>query len=240
MRTSTFWIGSLILVAIISLASNLVRWGTLTIQPNATISVTGSAEKQESNQVAQFYAGMSAVNDDKQTAIDEVNQQMEAAIERVKEFGIPAEDIKTQNLSVYQDQESVTIDGRQRTQPGQWRANNSIQIKLRNVDQTSDLMAVLTESGLTDISGPNFTLDDSKESEAELINLAVDNAQDKAAQVAAAQGKTLGEVLSISEGGVASSPMYASRMFEGYGGGAPVEPGTSTVRASVNVIFELK
>lgn len=240
MRASTFWIGGLILVAVISLASQFVSWGALTIKPNATISMTGTAEKQESNQVAQFYAGMSAVNDDKQVAIDEVNQQMEAAIERVKEFGIPPEDIKTQNLSVYQDQESVYVDGRQRTQPGQWRANNSIQIKLRNVDQTSDLMTVLTESGLTDISGPNFALDDSKESEAELINLAVNNAREKAAQVAAAQGKTVGQVLSIAEGGVASSPYYAARMFEGYGGGAPVEPGSSTVRASVNVVFELK
>ncbi len=240
MRASTFWIGGLILVAVISLASQFVSWGALTIKPNATISMTGTAEKQESNQVAQFYAGMSAVNDDKQVAIDEVNQQMEAAIERVKEFGIPPEDIKTQNLSVYQDQESVYVDGRQRTQPGQWRANNSIQIKLRNVDQTSDLMTVLTESGLTDISGPNFALDDSKESEAELINLAVNNAREKAEQVATAQGKTVGQVLSIAEGGMASSPYYAARMFEGYGGGAPVEPGSSTVRASVNVVFELK
>lgn len=240
MRANTFWIGGILLVVVISLASRFVNWGTLMLQPSSTISVSGTAQKQESNQVAQFYAGMSAVNDDKEAAIEEVNSQMEEVISKVKEFGIPEEDIKTQNLSVYQSQDSVTVDGRQRTQPGQWRANNSIQIKLKEVDRTSELMSVLTESGLTDISGPNFMLDENNESEAELISLAVDDAKAKAEQVAASQGKKVGQILSITESGAVSTPLYSSRIAEGYGGAAPVEPGSTTISASVSVTFELR
>lgn len=208
-----------------------------------TITVVGTAHKDEVNQVAQFYAGVTAVNADKQAAIAEVNKKMDEVMAKVKEFGIVPADIKTQSVTVYQDQEQVTEGGRQTYQPGKWRANNSIQIKLRDASKTSDLVSLLAASGLTDISGPNFMLDDdaSENNQAELLKQAVEKARAKADVLAQANGKKVKRILSITEGGSQSNPVMFEKAMSGMGGGgAPVEPGTSSIQATATVVFEVR
>lgn len=216
------------------------RWGSVTLRAPETITVSGMAQQEELNELAQFYAGVTATNTDKQAAIDEVNSKMQEVIDSLKEFGIPAEDIKTQNLSVYQDQEQITEGGRQRYIPGAWRVNNSVQIKLRDASRTSDLLALLGESGLTDISGPNFMIDPQDQAvQTELMKKAVENATEKATAIAQANGKRISKIVNITEGGASSyNPMLMDRAMGG--GGAPTEPGTSTVQSSVTVTFEMR
>lgn len=217
------------------------RWGSLTLRAPETITVSGMAQQEELNEVAQFYAGVTATNNDKQAAIDEVNSKMQEVIDKLKEFGIPDADIKTQNLSVYQDQEQVTEGGRQRFIPGTWRVNNSVQIKLKDAARTSDLLALLGSSGLTDISGPNFMIDSEDQAvRTELMKKAVENATEKATAIAEANGKKIAKVVNITEGGASSyNPMMFDRAMSG-GGGAPTEPGTSTVQSTVTVTYEMR
>jgi len=233
-------IGAAIFVAIIGLMTAMTS-RSLTIKSPQTITVSATAKKEESNQIAQFYAGVTAANTDKQAAINEVNQKMEEVITKVKEFGIDPADIKTQNMSVYQDQEQITIDGRQTFQPGQWRVNNSVQIKLRDVTKASDLISLLGGSGLTDISGPNFTVDEDLQSnQGELLQQAVEKAREKATVVAEANGKKITKIVNITEGSSANyGPMF-DRAQSGGGGGVPIEVGTSTVQATVTVVFEIR
>ena len=236
------WMMMVVIAAVFSLVVfPYVDWGTLSVRPTQTITVSGMAQQDEINQTAQFYAGVTATNSDKQAAITEVNTKMDEVIAKIKEFGVPEADIKTQSISVYQDQEQITEGGRQRFLPGQWRANNSVQIKLRDATKTSDLLSLLGASGLTDISGPNFMLDeaDSQGIQAQLLEKAVANAQTKADAVARANGRRVTKVLSITEG---YAPSYGFPMMDRAmsGGAAPIEPGTSTVQATATVTFEMR
>ncbi len=217
----------------------LTRWGSLIVRPPQTLTVSGSAEREEKNQIAQFYAGVTATNSEKQKAIDEVNTQMQMVIEKLKAFGIADADIQTQSLSVYQDQEQITEGGRQRYTAGGWRANNSIQIKLRDGARVSELMALLGESGLTDISGPSFMLDASDDARADLLQKAVEKAREKAEFIAKANKKKVYSIISITEGYAAGPQFDMAMKSSGMGGGA-VEPGTSLVSATATVVFELK
>src|SRR3989344_355246 len=133
-----------------------VHWGKVELTPSATVTVTGIAESQERSQIANFSAGVTAVNDNKDTALSEVDQKVTAIIAAVKNFGIAPEDIKTQNLNVYQSEEQFYEDGVSKMRPGQWRVNNTIEIKVREVDRAQELAAVLTQSGANNIYGPNF------------------------------------------------------------------------------------
>lgn len=216
-----------------------ITWGKLQLLPADTVTVAGEAKSQQRSQVARFTAGVNAVNDDKQVAINEVNRKVEAIIAAVKEFGIKAEDIKTQSLSVYQRQESYYEEGRQKARPGQWDVGNSIEITLRDVDRASALASVLTRSGATNIYGPNFSLEDTTEAQNALIDEAMKNARKKAELMAQAAGRKIRRVVSVAEGGVSAQPPVILRM-EGGGGGAPVEPGTGTVYKTVTVVFELE
>lgn len=216
-----------------------VNWGELKLAPAETITVVGTAKTQERSQVASFTAGVNAINDDKETAINEVNQKVAAIIEAVKAFGINEADIQTQNLSIYQQEETFYEEGRQKQRQGQWRVSNSINITLRDVDQASDLAALLTRSGATNVYGPNFRLDDTQEAESGLLDQAIANAREKAEIIAQASDGELGKVISVSEG-YQSSRVYPVMLEGAGGGGAPIEPGSETISKTVTVVFELK
>lgn len=217
-----------------------MTWGTLVVRSPQTITVSGMAESQEQNQIASFYAGASALNAEKQPAIDEVNAKVTEVITKLEEFGIPKEDIQTQNLSVYQEQEQYTDGGVQRFRAGMWRATNSLNITVRDISRSSDLLTVLADSGLTDISGPNFRMDNTTQAETALLTSAVANAREKAELIAGEQNKRVYKVLNIVEGASSGGvyPLFDRAM--GAGGAAPIEPGSTTVSTTVTVTFEMR
>ncbi|RJR16236.1 DUF541 domain-containing protein [Candidatus Microgenomates bacterium] len=230
-----------VVAAVLFLPLNTVNWGTLHMAPAAVITVIGEADSQVTNQVATYTAGVSTINDNKDVAIAEVGQKVITLVEAVKASGIPASDIQTQNVSVYQQEEQYYEDGRQKSRPGQWRVSNNIDITLRNVEQAEQLTALLVQNGATNIYGPNFRLDDTKTVETELLELAIKNAQEKALKIAQSSDKTLGALISVTEGGAGQQAIpFVARDGMGGGGGGAVEPGTGSVSKTVTVTFEFK
>jgi uncharacterized protein YggE len=216
-----------------------LNWGRLELAPSSTISVTGYSESKEKNQIATFTAGVSRTSDNKDEAVAYVNQKVGEIITAVKEFGVASEDLKTQNINIYQKEETYYEDGRQKSRPGQWSVGNSVEITLRDVEKASALTSLLSSTGATNVYGPNFTLDNTKKAETDLLKEAIDDARAKAEIVASAAGRKLGEIISVNEGGVATSPMALKLEGLGGGGGGASQPGTGTVSKTVSVTFEL-
>lgn len=216
-----------------------VQWGSVAVLPGSTVTVTGTAKTEQTSQIATFTAGVRAINDNKDTAISEVNKQIQQLTEAVKTFGIPQTDIKTQNINVYQNDETYYEEGRQKTRAGQWRVDNTIEVKLREVKRASELAQVFTTSGATNVYGPNFSLDDTTDAARLLLSGAVDDARKKAGILATSSGKKLGPILTVTEGNQPLKPMLS---FEGGagGGGGGMEPGTGMITQSVTVTFELR
>lgn len=219
-----------------------IEWGKIRWQEPETITVIGEAKSVQKNQIASFNAGVDSVQSDKDKAIKEVNTKVAELIKAVKSFGIDEKDIKTQNLSIYQQEESYYEDGAERTRKGQWRVNNTVEIKLREVDKASELTTLLTSSGATQVYGPNFSFEDTSEAEKDLFEGAMKDAKEKAEMLAKVSGRKIGSVVNIVEGGnYSNSPLYAVKSLDGMGGGgAPIEVGSGTVSQSLTVVFELK
>jgi len=211
-----------------------VNWGKISVLPASTITVSGEAKKDELPQIARFSASVTATNADKQTAINEVNSAMEKIIKSVKDFGIDTKDIQTQQVSVYQTKEDRL------SVKDVWQASNSISLKLRNIDQASALTDLLQQSNATNIYGPNYSLDDTTQAQADLLSKAIDNAREKAEKIAVASKRKLGKIITVSEGSaIMPGPVFrAMSVTETVP--APLEPGTETVYKSVTVTFELK
>lgn len=235
-------IAAIALALVFILPWRMVSWGKIEFVPSETITVSGEANRDVKTQVATFTAGVSSVNDDKDAAVREVNQTVDQLIQAVKTFGIAQSDIKTQNLNIYQMEEQYYEEGRQKTRKGQWRVGNDIEITLRNVDQASDLANLLSQSGATNVWGPNFSLDDTAEAEAGLLTEAIDNARKKAEIIATGSSRRLGKILTVSEGMSQQNGPFLGAMMDGRGGGggAAIEPGSGRVTQSVTVTFELK
>lgn len=233
-----FLLGLVMLGGLFFLPWQKIKWGEITLAPSQTITVVGEAKLQRKNQIAIFNASVNVVNYNKETAVTEVNKKIEEIIKAVKDFGIKNEDIKTQNVNVYQREETYYEEGRQKTRPGQWSVSNSLEIKLRDVDRASSLATLLTKSGANNVWGPNFTIEEPIDQEKSLLEEAVKNAKEKAENIAKSQGKKLGQILSITEGHQ-TIPIFPGLKETG-GGGIPVEPGSSTISKTVTVVFELK
>lgn len=217
-----------------------INWGKISLSPAETVTVIGTAKQEQKSQIAIFSAGVNVVKDNKQEAIDEVNQKINALTSAVKDFGIKEADIKTQNLNVYQREETYYEEGRQKSRPGQWNVSNTIEIKLRDVDKASELADLLTRSGATNVYGPNFSVDQPEEADNTLLEAAVKNAREKAEVIARSSNKKLGKILSITEGAQAGQVFPALKMEGAGGGGAGLEPGSETLQKSVTVTFELE
>lgn len=232
----------LLLVALLSPLQKM-NWGKLELLPASTITVSGEAHLQETSQIATFTAGVTAYNDDKDTAVNEVNENIDSIIKSVKEFGIDGDDIQTQNASVNQRVDAVFEDNTRSVKTGQWQANNTIQITLRDVEKASALTDLLNQSEATTVYGPRFSLDETQDAEVLLLEQAIENAREKAEKIAKSSKRKLGKVITVSEG--SQSPAGIYRSLPEAGGGdtsisAPIEPGTETVYKNVTVTFELR
>jgi len=237
------------LIAITRFTNLKPHWGSLEMGSTSTITVSGLAKKKQSNQIASFTAGMDSIETSKEEALNKVNEAMNQLIAKVKDFGIKEEDIQTQTASVYQETDYVDSNmmypQRGDAQKGDWRANNSVSIKLREVDKAEDLLAILNESGANYVYGPDFSIEDADLASDELLTEAVTNAREKAEKVAAANNQKVGKIISLTEGG--TSPVYSAYklMAPMAGGGsesaidANLEPGSSTTSKTVTVTFEL-
>jgi len=206
----------LVLLFISPLAKALNLQNPLGLNQPESVTVLGSADTQTQNQIASFTAGVSNVNDDKNVAIETVNDQVATLIDSVKAFGIPEGNIQTQNLNIYQQEELEP--GSSRVRPGQWRVSNEINIRLEEIDRASELANLLAESGATNVYGPNF----------------------KAEAIAASTGRSLGKVLNVVEAGSSNGVIPLARMDGFGGGGTPIAPGSTQVNKTLTVTFELK
>lgn len=215
-----------------------IDWGKLENGQAKVIRVVGSADSKSANEVANFSATVSSINDKKDVAVAEVNGKIDEIIKSLKEFGIKDEDLKTTNLSIYQQEEPYYQDGVQKFKPGQWRVNNTVEVSLKEVSRADALSDLLSKSSATSVWGPNFGLAESGEAESMLVELALKNAMEKAQKLASAAGVELGKVVSVAEIEANTIP-YASEMGGG-GGGAKLEPGTTKVTKSLDVVFEIK
>jgi hypothetical protein len=218
-----------------------INWGKLVMGYNPTITVSGEAKGQQKNQVAQFSAGVNAVNDNKEVAINEVNTKIKEIIKIVKEIGIDEKDIKTQNLSIYQNQEMYYENDKQKTRFGQWNITNTIEIKLRNLEKVEALTEALSKSPANNIWGPNLSVEDTKELEMTLLIDAIKDAKEKASKVVQASSKKLGKIITINEDGISgSNTFYQGQNIDTRSFGGSIETGSATITKTVTVTFELE
>lgn len=219
-----------------------MSWGSIVMEPVRTLTVTGTAQSKEKNQIARFSAGVNATNDNRDVAIKEVNTKINAITQAVKDFGIDSSDIITQSMSINQMQQTTYDNGIQKQVPGQWNVGNTIEVTLRDVNRANALADILSKSGATNVWGPNFQLDTSTKAADKLTEDAVADARTKAEVMAKASGATLGKVISINEGYQSTGVYYPmmGKMDGIGGGGAALESGTTTVSKSMTVVWSLE
>src|SRR6202000_291632 len=132
-----------------------------------------------------------------------------------------------------------------------YRATEGIQVTLHEPAKAGELISKGLGAGATGVSGPSFSVGNEEEAFGKGLAAAFAKAKERANILAGQAGAKLGQALTIEEGEGAEiiAPRFAEEESAESEGGAkrapvaatpaPTKPGTSTVRATVHVIFEL-
>jgi len=124
-------------------------------------------------------------------------------------------------------------------------ANQTLTIKLKDINTYEGVMTGLLSSGINRIEGLQFTASTMDVLRSEARVKAITNAKQKAEAYANALGQSIGHAVQITESGSVNPqpPMYKARAMtiesSSNGGGETIAPGELTYTARVSVSFRL-
>ncbi len=222
---------------------------SITPQQNTGIWVTGQGETMAVPDIAELRLGVEARADTVSEAQTQASEAMHKVMVALKDNSVAEKDIQTQRFSIYpvtkwikeRDEEEVTG----------YRVTNVVLAKIREVDYESRPLdyrvgliidAVAKAGGdfirIQDIS---FSVDNPTQYYEEARSKAMEDAKNKANQLADLAGVKLGKASYISEGTV-YQPLSLDEFARGGMApdqASPISPGELKVTVSVQVIYEI-
>ena len=253
MKTQTTILKSIRIVPVFLVLALLVAGcasgnGTGLTEERQTLSVTGYGQADGTPDLANVQLGVSIVDPDIGKAINEANATIESITNAVVAQGVSSNDVMTSHYSVWSEEVYDPQTGMP-TGETKYRVDINLSITVRDVHRMGELIAVALDAGATNISGINFTIDDTVALEAEARNNAIADVRDRAEKLAQGLGMTLGELISVGEGSAgAPGPVYSYGLKGdggigggGVGAGVPstISPGQTTIGVQVTAIYEL-
>jgi uncharacterized protein YggE len=209
--------------------------------PLGTISVSGFGEATGKPDIVLVQLGVSVVADQVDKAMEDSNQVMQDLTQALQDAGIAEEDIQTTNFNVWPEDKYDPMTG-QSTGERVFHVDNTLQVKVRNIDQAPDIIEIAVEKGANNIYGLTYDIDDKSPLEAEARSKALADAKVRAEQLAAEIGVTLSDPPVLVSEGTSSGTVYpvAYERAVGMGGGPPISTGQLTVSLQVNVTYDIK
>ena len=182
--------------------------------------------------------------------------KVKTALTAIRKLGVEDKDIKTQNYSSYPKYEyqQATYSCMSLNCPPPtsgksviigYEVSQNITITVRNLDNVSAIVEALGSAGVSDMQGPNFSIDKEDDLKAEARKEAIEQAREKAEILAKDLGVSLVRVVSFSEGG--NYPMYARMESMSIGGAkdsaAPspeIPQGQEKITSNVTITYEIR
>ena len=254
----------LIILSILAIATTVfVSKGNQQYEEN-TISVSGQAEVNSAPDVANFSFTVKENSKTNKEAQDIISEKVASILAGLEKSGVEEKDIKTQSYSispkyeyvkVKRDVEEVALDGtifypgnnNKRVQTG-FDVSQNVSLKLRDFDKVGEVLELLATTGVENLNGPNFQIDDPEQLKEEARELAIKDAKAKAKRLAGDLDVKLGKVVSFNEngGGYYPQPSYARGLeyaaFDSVSAkAAPELPvGENTINANVTITYKIK
>lgn len=212
-------------------------------EPN-TIAVSGMAEQEVAPDMAYIDVGINVRADDAETARTQ-EAQIASQIRRAL-LGLAITDNDLQNTSYYLYQEYKVARNGVRT-ADKYVLDSSIKVTVKDLDKLSQVIDNVVEAGATNISNITYALSTQNIIQRQLLATAVENARDKAAVVANAGSRTLGNMLSADinsfDGGTivayGANKLRSTTNLAEDGVATKLSPGKIKLNARVQVVFSL-
>lgn len=198
-----------------------------------TIAVQGTATQKVPNDTASLRFSVTKERRSRAAALRIVSRrlgQVIGAIQRIP--GVGPGDVTTG---------AVSIRKAVRNERTLYRASEGVTAVLHQPERAGEMISAAVRAGATGANGPTFFPGDPEAAYDNTLIAAFDQAKAKAAALAARAGAILGAPITIEEGAEVVPEQPAARGPRAVSAPAPpAKPGTSTVTATVRVVFALE
>ena len=215
------------------------RYAGQSSQYKNTISVAGEGKVVAKPDIGQV--SLSVISDASTVAAAQKDNtdKMNRVIQAMKDLGIKEEDLKTTSYNIspryqYSPNGRSDIIG--------YEVAQNMDVKIRDLTKVSDILGKAATAGVNQVGSLTFTFDNPETLQSQARQKAIDNAKQKAKDLAGSLGVALGKVVSFNESSAGQPiPMYASdALGKGGGGAAPViQTGQNEIDINVNISYEI-
>lgn len=206
------------------------------------INITGQASRSVAPNYAILTLGITSQNTNINTAKSNNDRIMSDLISRLANLGVAKKDIYTSSISInptsdYQDGKRINTG---------YNVSNHVTIKINNLDNIGKVVDAAVSAGANDINNLSFQNDVSQQLSDSLTTKAIQNGRHKAEVIAAALGRTLGPVKTVSisttetstmDSGYYRNPVMLKAALET---ATPVEKGSLIVSQDANITYYLQ
>lgn len=215
--------------------------GQVVLAEGTLLSISADGKSEARPDMATINLGVTTEGQTAAAAMAENARRMTALNAALRRAGIAERDIQTSNVSVYPQQQYV--EGQQPRITG-YQANNSVTVKVRNINNTGRVIDAAVVAGGNTVNGVSFSHAD-PDAQLDIARRdAIAEARRRAELYASALGLRVNRIVSVSEGGGYSPPMPVAverfAMADQAAPPPPISPGEIETRVSVNVTFELR
>jgi uncharacterized protein len=221
-------------IPLLALLAVLLVPATATAQER-TVSVEATVEREVPNDAAEVRFTVSKERRGRAAALRVVAVRLRAVIAAAQSTpGVGPGDVSTGSISV------------RRVERGKrpvYRASESVTVITHRPDAAGELVAAGVAAGATNTRGPIFFVGDREAAYNAALVEALERAKAKAELLAGAAGAVLGPAITITESGnviPVQRDAKATKPAASPEPAPPVEPGSSTVKATVAATFALQ
>lgn len=176
-------------------------------------------------------------------AIALITKNMTSVTEAVKQQGVEEKDVMTEQFRLNPVYDYMS--GRQ--VPRGFEAVQSLSVKVRDLDNTSDVLTAATDAGANQVGNISFGIDNPDDLRAQAREKAIEKAKAKAEVLAENLGMSLGRMTGFSEGGDYSPRPYMMEKANialgsdlAVDAGIPLPAGEQNIVITVNLSYELR
>ncbi len=205
-------------------------------------TVTGEGKATALPDIAQINLGITVNAPTVSAAQSQANSVVNKISSDLKKLGVGDKDIQTTSYNLRPDYDYT--GGNQKVKG--YVADINLLVKARQFDKINQIIDAATTNGSNQVGGLSFILDDAtrEKVEGDARKIAIAKAKQKASQIAAESGITLGRIINVSEGsnpGIRPMPlMGAAKSANTVSEPTQIQPGSSEITVSVTLSYETR
>jgi uncharacterized protein len=217
----------------------------VTNQPYArTVTVDGEGKITAKPDIALVTLSVVSQGKTVKVVTEDGNAKMTAVIDAVKKLGIDSKDVATSTYNLYP--QYIYPQNKPQQLTG-YSLEQGITVKVRDLTKVDDVLDEGTKTGANQVGQLTFDIDDTSSIKKDARTEAFKKAHEKAADMAAAAGVSLGRVVTFSEGySQPPTPVYANYAMDVKAGSAAserapsIEPGSKDLVVDVSITYEIQ